>query len=279
MTLDVLGVVTLSGSLGFELGPTDRGHPRRRDRPRSSRSSRSARPTSTASSASTAPTSHDSNGNGYIDRRDFEIEPGRDRSVLRSPSTTASAAAPRRSGSRSTTSTSGIFVGLEVDTAPAAARPPSLGVYVAGLIDIDSFGFVGIDGLTAVGSLGAAFNVGASTSGGFSAIDFVTSFPADGDAGGDSAGYEVFTGDRNNPILLGFDDFLFELQLVGAISLADTFRARRPVQPRDRQPGTEAARRRPDGDRARPVVVQPDHRARSPPRARRCSRSPRSAPS
>ncbi len=69
-----------------------------------------------------------------------------------------------------------------------------------------------------------SFNVGASTSGGFSPIDFIASFPdSDGEAGADQVGYEVFTGDKNNPILLGYDDFLFQLQLVGAVALQDVF--------------------------------------------------------
>ena len=128
MTLDVLGAVTLSGSLGFELGPTTDGHAGRRndqdlkiltigaanvygfigfngpyvarlEQQRLHRPARLRRPTRT------------------------------DRSALRSPSTTASAAAPRRSGSPSTTSTS---ASSSASRSRRSRGRPSLGVYVAG---------------------------------------------------------------------------------------------------------------------------------------------------
>jgi Ca2+-binding RTX toxin-like protein len=222
VSMNVMDAVTLNGSIGFELGPTT---------------------TVTLADGTTkelklltigaanvyafigfnGPYVADSNGNGYIDRADFHTNAD---GSLGAPKllNDGTGGRPKAVGFAINDLDLGIFVGLEVETGLGDGPAPSLGVYVAGFLDIGSFGVVGLAGLTAIGTLSASFNVGASTSGGFSAIDFATSFPAGSDEENPTrVGFPVFTGDNDNPILLQFDDFLFKIELAGGINLANTF--------------------------------------------------------
>ncbi|HEX7167002.1 MAG TPA: Calx-beta domain-containing protein [Acidimicrobiales bacterium] len=212
MTLDVMGLVSLSGAFGIEIGP-------------------SAEVTLVNGSEKTVkiltfgasnvygfvgfngPYIADWNGNGYIDKLDFNIGAG---GAIGTPKATNSSAV----GFAINDLDVGLFIGLEVDVSGA-----SLGTYLAGELEIGSFGFVGLSALTAVGTLGVAFNIGLSTSDGASPIDFEESFPEHLDEDGNTVemGYHVFTGDLNNPILLQFDDFLIKIELAGALNLANTF--------------------------------------------------------
>ena len=100
----------------------------------------------------------------------------------------------------------GIVVMASVDT-PA--------VFLAADIDIHSFGLVGIDAFTATGTLTAQVNLGFGVAG-VKAIDWQASFP-------DTSGFEVNTGDPASPVLLDMEGTLVSFGLAGTLSLLDFF--------------------------------------------------------
>ena len=108
----------------------------------------------------------------------------------------------------------GVFVGVDILNGS---------VFVAVDLDIASFGTVGIPGFTIDGTLSVQLNLGASLLSGGAAIDFAVSFPLTSEPG-DEVGYEVDTGDPDNPVVLAFDDFLVDIQLAGSLSVAGVLR-------------------------------------------------------
>ena len=98
----------------------------------------------------------------------------------------------------------GIFVGVSVDLTDPKG-------YVALNLDIDSFEAVGLDFLDLDATLAVRINVGLSLDS-VGAIDFTTSFPDDG-------GFRVNTGDPANPVLLDFDSFLVNIEFAGNMTI------------------------------------------------------------
>ncbi|MFN9079113.1 MAG: hypothetical protein ACK5X8_01085, partial [Planctomyces sp.] len=98
----------------------------------------------------------------------------------------------------------GMFVGISVDVTDPQG-------YVALNLDIDSFEAVGLDFLDLNATLAVRINVGLSLDS-VGAIDFTTSFPDDG-------GFLVNTGDPDNPVLLDFDSFLVNIEFAGNMTI------------------------------------------------------------
>ncbi|MGD8416616.1 MAG: calcium-binding protein, partial [Pseudomonadales bacterium] len=97
------------------------------------------------------------------------------------------------------------------------------GVYLALDASVYAFGLVGIDAVTATGTFDVSMNVGIGVSG-FEAVNFVQSFPdKDGPTGPDEAGFEVNTGNPAAPVLLDFDTYLVSIKLGGKITITDVF--------------------------------------------------------
>ena len=193
--LDIFGVVTVTGSIAFELGPQatvtlDDG-------------STKTLTTMTIGAANVA-AFVGLNGPYWTDTdRDGVVDSGE----------TSSSAV----GIHITDLDLGVFVGLDALSGSA---------YVAAKLSIHSFGAVNIPGLTFTGTLSVDLNLGADFLGGSAAaIDFIASFPdTDGQGTDDAAGFEVDTGDAANPVLVDFTGFLVDIQLAGTLSIADVFR-------------------------------------------------------
>ncbi|HET7305708.1 MAG TPA: hypothetical protein VFJ12_14290 [Segeticoccus sp.] len=141
----------------------------------------------------------------------------------------------------------GVFIGTKVSVEQPA-------VYVAGNISVASFGVVGVDGFTALGTLALLLNlglaIGQTTS--LRGIDFSKSFtydpdgeqeeaPSTGEANqcdekgetstaddpdcDDEPGYAVPTGDPENPIVLDFSETFVRAQLAGVLGIGDLVQA------------------------------------------------------
>ena len=108
----------------------------------------------------------------------------------------------------------GLFVGTDT-------TGPSPGTFVALSLDIQHFGAVNIPGITFDGTLSVQLNLGASLMSGGSAINFVTSFPVA--TGHPTAGFEVDTGDPSSPVLLNFTGFLINVEFAGTLSILSVF--------------------------------------------------------
>ncbi len=109
----------------------------------------------------------------------------------------------------------GLFIGADI------LNP---GAFIAADLSINSFGAVGIPNFTLTGTLAVQLNVGASLLSGGQAINFLTSFPDTDGPGADRAGYEVDTGDPAHPVLLAYTGFLVDIQLAGALNVANVLR-------------------------------------------------------
>jgi Ca2+-binding RTX toxin-like protein len=298
MTMDVLGVVSLSGSLGIEIGPSASVT--------LVNGTQKAVKTLTFGAANVygfigynGPYVHDSNNNGYVDRGDFNTNLD---GSLGAPIAVRDGLAGRPKAVGFAINDLDIGIMLMVATDPADA-----GIYLAAKVDVESFGLVGINGLSATGRFDVQLNVGFGLSGfdpNVSPVDFTRSFSeapalfslmdtnnnqildqaeqeaalAGGYIGSDittvaqlvailnasngppddyltinevltklkdsfknnnqaaiaaldvdgngrlNTGYEVFTGDPANPIVLDFDNFLISIQLGGEIQLDGLFR-------------------------------------------------------
>ncbi|MBN2477300.1 MAG: hypothetical protein JXB62_22025 [Pirellulales bacterium] len=109
------------------------------------------------------------------------------------------------------------------------------GVYLAAKASVDSFGFVGVDQVEATGTFDIALNLGIGTAG-LAVVDFPATFgededlndngvfdgeesDLDGDGVVDQGGFEVNTGDPNSPVLLDFAQFLISFQLGGIVTI------------------------------------------------------------
>ncbi|MCX8497180.1 MAG: hypothetical protein ORN51_13450, partial [Akkermansiaceae bacterium] len=105
----------------------------------------------------------------------------------------------------------------------ASTVPTDLGVYLAAKATVNSFGLVGIKGLTATGAFSVDINVGLGLDSGTAVVDFKKSFPNTGPGGSGIAGFNVNTGDPTSPVLLNYDKFLINIQLRGLVDVADAF--------------------------------------------------------
>ena len=279
MTLDVLGVVTLSGSLGFELGPTT-------EVTLADGTTKELKILTIGAAnvygfiGFNGPYVHDSNGNGYIDRGDFATNPD---GSLGAPLAfnDGLGGRPKAIGFAINDLDLGIFVGhrgrdrrgrrpaaeprrlrrrprrhrpVRVRRAPRAS-PPSAA--------------------SAPRSTSARAPAAASAP-----IDFVTSFPDSRRRGRRRrrSATRSSPATRTTRSCSRYDDFLFKLELVGASRCQDVFALVGFFSLEVDSQGLKLLDRRSDGHRARSRrSYNADAPASIPPRARRCSRSRRSA--
>ena len=297
MTMDVLGAVSLSGSIGVEIGPSASVT--------LADGTKKDVKTLTFGAANVygfigynGPYVHDSNGNGYVDRGDFTTNGD---GSLGAPTAVRDGLGgrPKAVGF----AINDLDIGLMVMVATGL---DDSGIYLAAKLDVNDFGMVGIDGFNATGRFDVNMNVGIGLSEldpSASPVDFGASFSeanalfalmnttntdnildqaeqeaalASGYIGGNittaaqlvsilnasngppdeyltmlevsaklkngflnqaaidaldaddngrlNSGYEVFTGDPANPIVIDFDSFLINIQLGGAIKLDGVFR-------------------------------------------------------
>jgi Ca2+-binding RTX toxin-like protein/Ca2+-binding EF-hand superfamily protein len=119
---------------------------------------------------------------------------------------------------------------LDVGIAVMASTDPiDLGVYLAAKASVNQFGVVGIDYLTATGTFDIAINVGIGASSGTAVVDFQASFPDTDGNGPDKTGFEVNTGDPTSPVVLDFDQFLISVQLGGIVTVYSDSMQTNPV--------------------------------------------------
>ena len=205
--LDIFGVVTLIGSVAFELGPTETVTIVNPD----GTTSTDTVSTMTIGAANVfafvgwdGPYFLDGNNNNQIDVDEFNNPlPGE-------VSTSAKGLALSELNV-------GIFLGLSTDLVDPA-------VYFAMNFSVDSIGIVGLDFLSADATLGLRLNLGASLDSG-AVIDFSTSFQQDLNDDGDfddenEMGFLVNTGDPEAPVLLDFTDFLINIELGGTLTIS-----------------------------------------------------------
>ena len=100
----------------------------------------------------------------------------------------------------------------------ASTKPSELGVFLAAKASVHSFGVVGLDYFKATGTFDIALNVGLGVTG-LDVVDFKASFPDTDGSGTDKAGFEVNTGDPTSPVLLDFTDFLIRIQIGGSLTV------------------------------------------------------------
>ena len=103
--------------------------------------------------------------------------------------------------------------------------PLALGRFIAGRLSADSIALVGVDSVQAdLSHVVVELNVGASLADLVAAVDFPLSFPAedrDGDGIVDPAGYAVYTGNADYPVLLDFDSVSLMAQAAGKLIVLD----------------------------------------------------------
>ncbi len=156
MTMDVLGIVSLSGSIGVEIGPSA-------DVTLASGGEKEVKTLSFGAAnvygfiGYNGPYVHDSNGNGYVDRLDFATNLD---GSIGAPLAVKDGLAGRPKAVGFAINDLDIGILLMVATDPLDA-----GVYLAAKLDVESFGLVGIDGLTATGGFDVELNVGFGLSG------------------------------------------------------------------------------------------------------------------
>lgn len=102
----------------------------------------------------------------------------------------------------------------------ASTELDDLSAFIAADIRIESFAFVGLDLVQAEGSLSVQLNLGVGADG-LEPIDFLASFPDTDGAGPDRAGFEVNTGPGAEPVLLAFNELLINVHLIGMVHIAD----------------------------------------------------------
>ena len=118
----------------------------------------------------------------------------------------------------------GIFIGLSIEEIDNPAA------YFAMDFSVETLTVVGLEFLSATATLGTRLNVGASLDPG-EVIDFKASFEnseaddgvdynGDGDMNDTIDGFLVNTGDAEDPILLDFDGFLVNIELAGDLTIS-----------------------------------------------------------
>ena len=195
MELDVFGVVTLIGSIAFELGPTE-------DVTIVAPNGSTRTDTVTTMTIGAAnvfgfvgwdgPYFIDANNNNEIDVDENNIPlPGEVNSSAKG------------------IAINGLNVGMFLGVSTSVMTP---GAYFAMDFSVDSIDVVGLDFLSATATLGVSLNLGLSLDLG-EVIDFAASFP-------DEGGFEVNTGDPNSPVLIDFDGFLVNVELGGLLTVS-----------------------------------------------------------